>query len=119
VIYGHRVTKDRRPVRLMSDYGAGWPLWGDRGQLAPSDYEISDELATRLYAWQDHFEQHFDHEQGWRSADDAAAYAAEGTTLQRLLTAEIGRWADVELSLWPVPAADDAGAPRPVRRGRR
>ena len=89
------------------------------GQLDPSDYELSDDLRARLYAWQDHFERFFHDERGWRSPDDAAAYETEGKALQRLLTAQIGRWAEVELDLWPVPAAADLSAPRPVRSWRR
>jgi hypothetical protein len=100
----------------MSDYGAGWPLWGECGQLNPSDHEISAELTARLHAWQEWFERRFDLDRGWRSTGDADAYAEEGRALRRLLVAELGRWADVELDLWPVPADEDLSAARRVER---
>jgi hypothetical protein len=103
----------------MSDYGAEWPLWGECGGLDPADPELSDDLRARLYAWQEHFEKRYHLDHGWRSRADAEAYAADGRTLQRLLTAEIGRWAIVELDLWPVPAEEDLSAPRPVKGQRR
>jgi hypothetical protein len=87
----------------MSDYGVGWPLFDDRSALEPSDLELSSELVARLYAWQEHFERHFHYDRGWRSAEDAAAYAREGQQLRRLLAAEVGGRAQVELDLWPIP----------------
>jgi hypothetical protein len=83
------VRSDRR-VRLMSDYGVDWPLWGDEGELQPAALGLSDDLTARLQAWQRLFEERFHYESGWRSAEDAAAYAADGVQLQRLLTAEAG-----------------------------
>ena len=89
----------------MSDYGVGWPLWDSGGAMDQSALALPDELAARITAWQEHFEQHFHDDHDWRSPDDAAAYAREGRALQRLLTARIGEWADVELDLWPVTAS--------------
>jgi hypothetical protein len=88
----------------MSDYRVGWPLWDGHGAMDPSALDLPDELAARINAWQEHFEQHFHYDHGWRSPVEAAVYAAEGKALQRLLTATIGDWADVELNLWPVTA---------------
>lgn len=73
-------------IRLSSDYWADWPLWGDEGQLEPSALDLPDPLVARLRAWQDHFEDHHHWETGWRSPEDATAYAAEGRQLQALLT---------------------------------
>lgn len=91
-----------RSVRLMSDYGAGWPLWASDGVVSPSELGVSEDLAARLSAWQDYFEQHFHHEHGWRSPSDADVYAREAEKLLRLLTAEIGRENHIYLDLWPV-----------------
>ena len=91
----------------MSDYHATWPLWDDVGVKDPSEPDVSAELAARLDAWQESFEQGFHYEHGWRSAEQAAAYAEEGRELQRLLTAEIGRWVYVELDLWPINTEQD------------
>lgn len=88
----------------MSDYGVGRPLWDDHGATAPSAFDVPVELAARLRAWQDHFEEHFHFENGWRSAQDATVYVEQGKELQRLLTKELGRSACVELDLWPVAA---------------
>jgi hypothetical protein len=96
----------------MSDYGAGWPLFDDRGALEPSDLDLPAELVARLHAWQEHFEQRFHYDRGWQSTEDAVVYAREGRQLQRLLTAETDGWARVELDLWPVPP-DDVSARRP------
>ncbi len=86
----------------MSDYWVGWPLWDHEGAMDPDALDLPAELAARLTAWQEHFEQRFHYEHGWRTPEDAAAYAAEGKALHRLLTREVDRWADVELDLWPV-----------------
>ncbi|MEH0986267.1 hypothetical protein [Micromonospora sp. CPCC 205556] len=95
---------NRRHLRLMSDYGAGWPLWDAQGAVDPSAFDISPALTRRLQAWQEHFEEHFHYDTGWQSTEDAAVYAEEGKTLRRLLAIEIGWRADVELDLWPIPA---------------
>ena len=44
---------DRRRVRLMSDYGVGWPLWDAAGAMDPAVFELSEGLTARLHAWQD------------------------------------------------------------------
>ncbi|CAL9462951.1 hypothetical protein SUDANB95_02659 [Actinosynnema sp. ALI-1.44] len=85
----------------MSDYGVDWPLWDSDGAMARSAVDLSEALAVRLVAWQQHFEEHFHHERGWSSGRDAALYAKEGGELLHLLRDEIGGWARVELDLWP------------------
>jgi len=62
----------------MSDYSVGWPLWDHEGAMDPAKLDVSHELAARLYAWQEAFEEGFHYEHGWRSAEQAAAYAKEG-----------------------------------------
>jgi hypothetical protein len=89
-------------VRLMSDYGAGSPIWVSDGVVSPSMLGVSEDLAARLYAWQDYFEQHFHFESGWLSPRDADGYMREGEELRRLLSAEIGSSYRVDLDLWPV-----------------
>ncbi|MGW5055002.1 hypothetical protein [Actinokineospora sp. NPDC004072] len=101
----------QRHVRLMSDYGVGWPLWDDGGAMDRSAVELSEALTARLGAWQQHFEERFHHETGWRSAPDAAKYAEEGKELHRLLTDELAGHARVELDLWPVQP-EQGGPPR-------
>lgn len=100
-----RPGSGRRTVRLMSDYSVGRPLWDGEGAMDPAASGVSADLAARVYAWQQSSEEDFHYARGWRAAGKAAAYAREGRVLQGLLSAEIGSWAEIELDLWPVPAA--------------
>ena len=86
-------------VRLMSDYGAGWPLWAENGLTAASDWELSPALMERLQAWDDLFDGHFHWDRGWRDGGARDAYHRDAPRLLRDLERELPH-ANVELHLW-------------------
>ncbi|MGY1718710.1 hypothetical protein ACI8AG_06665 [Blastococcus sp. SYSU DS0552] len=78
----------RRHVRLMTDYGAEWPLW-TVGLTDPGRLGLSEELTARLAAWNELFQEHFHWDGGWRDPDARARFAAEGPRLLRDLRREL------------------------------
>jgi len=65
----------------MSEYMAGWPLWGRAGLGDTSGEErVSPALRDALYAWEALFEGHF----GWDSGCDTEVAAQQ--------YARPGRW---------------------------
>ncbi|WP_152352478.1 hypothetical protein [Brachybacterium subflavum] len=86
-------------VRLMNDYGAGWPLWMD-GLTDESDWNFSAPLGRRLTAWAKFFDAHFSWERGWDSAAACMQHRAEGVALHRILVAELGSGYEVVLDSW-------------------
>ncbi|PFG42078.1 alpha/beta hydrolase family protein [Isoptericola jiangsuensis] len=88
----------RYSVRLMNDYGAGWPLWGK----LPTHVErrIDDDLRERLRTWAATFQDHFDHEVGWDSPDVASAHLADGERLADDLRAVFPTPWTVRLDAW-------------------
>jgi hypothetical protein len=97
------VTAPRR-VRLMSDYWAGSPLWGPGGVQYPEDLGLSADLGSRLLAWEDHFERHFDHERGWDSLESRKRYGDNVDDLVRDLRRELGPDVELVVDLWPLDA---------------
>jgi hypothetical protein len=94
---------DKRRVKLMSDYSAGWPLWSaDEGLLAPDAFSLSASLAADLRAWQDLFEDEFHWDRGWRTLEAEARYARTGPDLLHRLRRELGPAVLVTLDAWPV-----------------
>jgi hypothetical protein len=94
---------DERPVKLMSDYGAGWPLWSaEEGLLAPDALSVSTSLTADLRAWQDLFESEFHWDRGWRTREAEARYARAGPELLHRLRRELGPAVPVVLDVWPV-----------------
>src|SRR3954453_14226356 len=98
---------DRQRVKLMSDYGAGWPLWcTPEGLLDPESLVLSAMLVADLRAWQDLFEQDFHWDHGWRTLEAEARYARVASDLLYRLRRELGPAVDVTLDAWPVSAPD-------------
>lgn len=47
-------ARHREQIRVFPDYGAGWPVWGERGLTTPEDYPgLSPSLVEDLVAWQE------------------------------------------------------------------
>ena len=94
-------------VKLMSDYGAGWPLWTAQEQLtAPDTFSLSASLTADLRAWQDLFEREFRWDHGWRHAEAEARYARAAPELLHRLRRELGPDVQVTLDTWPVSDLD-------------
>ncbi len=94
-------SDEHRGVRLMNDYAARWPLWWEEGgQLERSDLVLSDALVADILAWVAGFQEKFDHETGWPSADERLAHAARAHELAERLRAEVPAGLQVRLDLW-------------------
>ncbi len=88
----------------MSDYWAESPLWGPGGVQHPEVLGLSAELCSRLLAWEDHFERHFDHELGWDSLESRKWYSDQVDELIRGLRRELGPDVELMVDLWPLDA---------------
>jgi hypothetical protein len=94
---------ERRQLKLMSDYGADWPLWSDReGLLAPDAFSLSASLATDLRTWQNLFDCEFHWDSGWRTPEAENRYARAAPQLLHRLRQELGPHVQVTLDAWPV-----------------
>jgi hypothetical protein len=91
-------------IRLMSEYSAESPLWGHGGVQFPEDLGLSADLGSRLLAWEDHFERHFDHELGWDSLESRKWYGDHVDELVRDLQQELGPDVELVVDLWPLDA---------------
>jgi hypothetical protein len=86
-----------RRLKLMADYGCH-PLWGtvdpEIGDLDPASLPLSAALVADLAAWAAGFEATLDPDDpaasGFATAEDAAAFRAEGERLAARLSAELG-----------------------------
>jgi hypothetical protein len=89
---------------LMTDYGAGTPLWIGGENL--SDLEplnLGPHLVRSLLSWQHHFDEHFlyDREPSWDRPASRDWYAQEGARLHERLRRALPD-IQVTLDLWPV-----------------
>src|SRR3954468_19002833 len=90
-------------VKLMSDYGADWPLWSaQEALLVPGSLSLSASLVTDLHAWQDLFEHEFHWDHGWRTPQAEARYARVAPELLHRVRQELGPAVHVTLDVWPV-----------------
>ena len=101
---GFRTGASSGVVRLMNDYTAKWPLW-TIPMSQRSDWQLSDELATRLEAWAAVFNAHYDFMTGWPDVKMRDAQRAEGVKLAALLQAELGDEWTVQLQFWEEASA--------------
>lgn len=99
---GGRSRETFRQLRLMSDYSCVVPVWGNGRCLGSLSEElgISEELERDLLAWQEHFEHHFHHYDGWDAPEHAASYCEVGPRLLQQMQAEL-QDVTVHLDLWP------------------
>src|SRR3954454_11805429 len=96
----------RRSVRVMSDYGCGWPVWLDDGGVVGDSFAVqhhlSPELCRDLLAVQEFFDERFHWDSDWRDAGDDSRYAAQMVDVCFRLGRELGAGWTVQLDLWPV-----------------
>lgn len=88
----------RRQIRFFPDYWRRYPLWEngtDKYTMDPSDYDLSESLATRLEAWMTHWEDNFSPDHGWRSPKAKEESRRRGDALVADLRAEVSDFADV------------------------
>lgn len=83
----------------MFEYGHPWPLWEtgreDGPTMEPADYGLSSELIERLRAANRFWQEHFQHERGWDSAENLAAWTADTRQVLAVLRREVTGIADV------------------------
>lgn len=85
----------------MCEYGVEWPLWTEEGPVTPSDLGLSDDLASDIRAWDEHFVLHFHWQSGWDRLDAEEWHRKRGRRLRRWLQAEVGRDVEVVFEDWP------------------
>lgn len=90
-------ASDRSHIKLMPDYSAGLPLWGDWEEL-----KLPLSLLVRLYRWQRTFDRDFHSQRGWQTPQKREAWAVEAEGLVDDLRAAIGKRADLTVDLWPL-----------------
>lgn len=76
-------------MRIFCDYGAEWPLW-EMGLQSPEDYGLSEELSSKLSAWNDQFQEHLHWEHGWSEGFDENKWVASGRQLASEVQEEVG-----------------------------
>jgi len=90
-----------RWVKMMPDYTAPMPLWGDWWDL-----DLPAPLLRELALWQEDFDRSFHWEHGWASPRAREAWAKEAAQLEPLLRRTVGTRAEVVVDLWPLTADD-------------
>lgn len=90
---------------LMSDYLAPTPLWAGVGACLGRGYlerlGLPEPLTQGLLAWQELFDAHYRHEDGWDSPDVATTYEQDGHQLRAALQEALPS-SVVQLDLWPI-----------------
>ncbi|MGG7465195.1 hypothetical protein [Plantibacter sp. YIM 135347] len=90
-------------VHLMNEFNLAWPVWGGAHgceRSEPDDWELPDDLTTRILAWAAVFNEHYSWKHGWDDCSRERDHRVEGQHLRRLLQQELGPDHDVELRLW-------------------
>ena len=109
------VPPNKQHVRLMSDYMAGWPLWGLSTVVedTPDEERLSPALSEALYAWEELFERHFRWDTGWDNDAAAKQYQDQAVPLVERLRLELGPEIEVVADLWPLGERQDGEDPDP------
>ena len=81
-------------IKVMPDYGCE-PLWVvDEGNMPPSSFPISDELAEKLWAWMDDYDRTLNEayppELGFATKEAEQAFVKNGQSLASRLQDELG-----------------------------
>ncbi|WP_226346322.1 hypothetical protein [Agilicoccus flavus] len=94
-------AEEREPirVRLMNEYGAPMPVWGDFVTEAGVG-SFSSELNLKLEAWAEVFAENMHHETGWRRPEIVRAYRAQAYALAEQMRDELGPDYVVDVDLW-------------------
>lgn len=87
----------RITIRLMPEYGVGWPLWGPEGPLEPWELALPDDLVSDLRAWFDRWERSYSWETGWTDGTDRTSFQAEAEPLADRIRAATTAFAVVEI----------------------
>jgi hypothetical protein len=83
------ITKSRRRIRLMADYGTAGVWDHDGAPLDSAKLPLSPRLRARLARWSDRFQASFERE------IDLDAFAAEGRAIARAVKSELPDWSIV------------------------
>jgi hypothetical protein len=90
-------------IRLAPDYFAELPLWADGfGNVAWQFTKFPPKLLDRLAAWQRQFDDNYDCQSGWRSAEIRRRWARDAQVLAAAVQAELGDRAELVVDLWPL-----------------
>ena len=87
-----------RTIRFLFDYGHPWPLWESwpgRSTMEPADYELSLELTELLRLSYQLWADHFDHEDGWDSAEAERQWVDVSQQALSVLRREVAHFAEV------------------------
>jgi len=88
--------------RLMNDYLADWPFWGDgedAGLCAAGNPALPADLEADIRAWAACFNDQFSREYGWPEEETAAAHKVEGERLHRCVQRALPEH-DIVLNYW-------------------
>ncbi|MDR7357187.1 hypothetical protein [Paeniglutamicibacter sulfureus] len=78
-----------RVLRIFCDYDAEWPLW-EFGLQSAEDYGLSEELSSKLSAWNEDFQVHMHWERGWSEGFGENKWNETGRQLALEVQREVG-----------------------------
>ena len=83
----------------MNEYGCAFPIWYE---TEPEQIRslLPQETITALMAWASYFDHNFDHETGWRQAEDSLAQYEIGLDLARTVKAQLPPEYQVQYEPW-------------------
>ncbi|MDA4827769.1 hypothetical protein [Kocuria rhizophila] len=87
-------------VRMFNEYGCNWPFWGEDGLLEQDHFPLPPDLTQDVLAWTRNFNQHFDHEKGWPTAEQRETSRREGERLAERVQDAVDPGITIELDLW-------------------
>ena len=76
--------------------------WAGRACSPGSVQSSRPQLLDRLAAWQEDFENGFDHDSGWRSQQARDLWAEQAKELAADVRAELGNRVELAVNLWPL-----------------
>ena len=87
-------------VRMFNDYGCPWPFWGEEGLLDEEKFQLPPDLTADVLAWTRNFNEHFDDEQGWPTAEQREAHRREGERLVERVQNAVGPAIRIDYDAW-------------------
>ncbi|RKQ35027.1 hypothetical protein C1C97_007055 [Kocuria tytonis] len=85
---------------MFNEYGCSWPFWGEDGLLNEEDFQLPPDLTADILAWTRNFNQHFDYEKGWPTAEQREAHRREGERLAGRVQDAVGPGVTIHLNMW-------------------